>query len=55
LSTKTKHFRRIDWLSRSANSLAFGFGVTKAGPHPFLDERALKLSHGTDNLKHQPA
>jgi hypothetical protein len=37
----------------TASAPALSFGLSQASFHPFLNQSALKFSHGPDDVKHQ--
>ena len=45
----------IDIRARPPEALPFRAGVAQTGFYTFLDQGTLELSHGADDLKHQPA
>src|SRR6266700_3759627 len=48
------HLVAIDYPTRSAQRLPFEYRVAQPGPDSFLNERAFKLGHRSDDLKHEP-
>jgi len=55
LSTKRGNSRGVHEHSWPAKPLPFCTCVPYARPNPLLNESALKLGHGSDNLKHETA